>query len=311
MRSLLLLLATLPTVLLAEEPPNDDQTVIDFMTTNCYACHGPMAREGERVAPPMIAVKRHYLEAGLDREQFIEAIAGFVAAPSEDKSRMPGAVRRFGVMPPALYDDAMVRRLAGYVFDNEIDKPEWFEAHWANRGQHRGQGMGPGRVRELPPAERGRAIANATKAQLGKSLMGALDGEGAAHAVAFCNEQALPMTAAMEKTHEVSIRRVSDRPRNPANAADPSAIALIALFQAMVEAGEPIEPLVATMGDTTTTYLPIVTNAMCLQCHGSVEENIEPETLARIQSLYPDDQATGYGENQVRGLWQIRWERGG
>lgn len=44
---------------------------------------------------------------------------------------------------------------------------------------------------------------------------------------------------------------------------------------------------------------------MCLQCHGS-EKDIKPETLAKIKSLYPNDKAIGYQENEMRGLMVIK-----
>ena len=46
---------------------------------------------------------------------------------------------------------------------------------------------------------------------------------------------------------------------------------------------------------------------MCLKCHGDVNNAITPPTLQAIHTLYPDDQATGYQTNQVRGIWKISW----
>ena len=33
--------------------------------------------------------------------------------------------------------------------------------------------------------------------------------------------------------------------------------------------------------------------------------NFKPETLNKIHELYPDDKATGYGPNELRGIWVI------
>ena len=52
-------------------------------------------------------------------------------------------------------------------------------------------------------------------------------------------------------------------------------------------------------------YYPIVTKAMCLQCHGKKDINISSTTYATIRKLYPSDKAIGYGENELRGLWAI------
>ena len=57
--------------------------------------------------------------------------------------------------------------------------------------------------------------------------------------------------------------------------------------------------------DNGVFYAPITTNSMCLQCHGS-EKDIKPATLAKIKSLYPNDKAIGYQENEMRGLMVIK-----
>ena len=54
-----------------------------------------------------------------------------------------------------------------------------------------------------------------------------------------------------------------------------------------------------------TGYYPITTQAMCLQCHGNPESDIAPETLSAIERFYPEDLATGYGENELRGIWVV------
>jgi len=41
-----------------------------------------------------------------------------------------------------------------------------------------------------------------------------------------------------------------------------------------------------------------------LQCHGKIE-SIDPKVLDKIKWLYPGDLATGYNENEVRGVWSI------
>ncbi len=44
---------------------------------------------------------------------------------------------------------------------------------------------------------------------------------------------------------------------------------------------------------------------MCLKCHGTPNEQIQPKTFAKIKELYPNDKATEYEANQVRGMWSI------
>jgi hypothetical protein len=48
---------------------------------------------------------------------------------------------------------------------------------------------------------------------------------------------------------------------------------------------------------------------MCLQCHGIPNNQILPTTLSKIKELYPTDKATGYGENELRGIWVIEMDK--
>ncbi|WNH09787.1 hypothetical protein [Thalassobellus suaedae] len=51
---------------------------------------------------------------------------------------MFGAVRRFGVMQKLPYPDKVIEQIADYVYDNDIEKPVWFEEHYKQMGYQRG-----------------------------------------------------------------------------------------------------------------------------------------------------------------------------
>ena len=53
------------------------QEGLSLMLQNCYTCHNPETAEDNRLAPPMIAVKRHYLDASDSKEEFIAAFTAF------------------------------------------------------------------------------------------------------------------------------------------------------------------------------------------------------------------------------------------
>ena len=95
-----------------------------LMETNCYICHTPEATEGNRLAPPMIAVKRHYINESISKKEFTEDLLNWIKDPSLDKVKMKGAVRRFGVMPKTVYPEEMIRQIADYIYDNDIEKPD-------------------------------------------------------------------------------------------------------------------------------------------------------------------------------------------
>ena len=85
----------------SDEGPNDKLMVEghELMKNNCYSCHSPTGSHENRAAPPMIAIKRHYIDDNVSESQFTKELIAFVRNPSEEHSKMPGARRRFGLMP--------------------------------------------------------------------------------------------------------------------------------------------------------------------------------------------------------------------
>lgn len=54
-------------------------------------------------------------------------------------------------------------------------------------------------------------------------------------------------------------------------------------------------------------YAPIKVNAFCLQCHGELGQTLQEEDYAMIKERYPGDQALGYVNGDLRGMWSIQW----
>ncbi len=160
-------------------------------------------------------------------------------------------------------------------------------------------------------AEIGSNYANATQKELGKNLMGAIQKEGTLGAMEFCNVQAYPLTDSMAVVHKAKIKRVSDKPRNPSNQANDEELGYIESFKTTIASGKEVVPIVSEENGQVRFYSPITTNAMCLQCHGKPIEQIQPATMTKLQELYPEDQAIGYTENEVRGIWAVVFEAGG
>ncbi|MEP0365321.1 MAG: DUF3365 domain-containing protein [Cyclobacteriaceae bacterium] len=276
------------------------QKDLKLMKTNCYSCHGPSDTPAGRMAPSMFAIKKNYALASESREDFIEQIASFMSDPSADKSNMPDAVRQYGVMPKMNFPDDQVRKIAAYVFDNEIEKPKWHDAHVPE------ETVGANSPSDSAGyLKKGMEYALSTKQVLGKNLMGAINARGSAGAVEFCNVKALPLTDSMARVQNVSIRRVSDKARNPENQASGKELEFIKESKRQLADGGKIVPKIVESGDQVVGFYPISTNAMCLQCHGDPKTDIAESTLAKIQSKYPDDRAIGYGENELRGIWVV------
>ncbi len=169
----------------------------------------------------------------------------------------------------------------------------------------------------VPPAletaarERGRAIASQAFALLSTDLARALAAGGVTNALPYCSERAYPLTELVAATNQVRLRRITHRPRNPTNAPAAGELAVLRGFQLALERGETPAPMVrATSSNTVVFFSPIViTNPLCLQCHGVVDRDILPETASLLQRLYPQDQATGFKLGDLRGAWRVEFDR--
>ncbi|WP_289044478.1 DUF3365 domain-containing protein [uncultured Olleya sp.] len=291
-----------------------------LMEINCYTCHSPSASQSDRIGPPMIAIKKHYINENTTKTQFTADMQSWIKNPNAQDAKMYGAVKRFGVMPKQSFPEETIAKIAEYMFDYNIDQPEWFEKHYnEEKGDFKSNGKGKkstidqqqveNSIEELPYAERGLKYALTTKAVLGKNLMGTIQKKGTLEALAFCNEKAYPLTDSMSVVHNASIKRVSDKPRNQNNLANKKELTYINSFKNDIKNNTEPKPIVDVLEDKVQVYYPIKTNAMCLQCHGKPNQDIKRPTLKSLANLYPDDKAVGYDLNQVRGIWSISFDK--
>lgn len=280
------------------------------MKNLCYSCHGPDAEMEMRMAPPMIAVKMHYRKAYPKEDDFVNAIWGMVDNPDSNKALMKGAVRKFGLMPYLPHPEEDVKAIASYIYHNDLKKPEWFAEHMKKgHGKKFKGGMRKKQQKQKGARQKGKSIALATKKELGKNLMQAISEKGAAGAVEFCNVKAMPITIQKEKEHNAIIKRASDKPRNPANAANVREQEIIKNYKTALANNEGLEALIDKSPSGYDFYYPILTNDMCIKCHGKVGRDIQTDTYEAITSRYPEDRAVGYNVNEVRGIWHIQFQK--
>lgn len=120
-----------------------------LLKNNCYACHSVTTKSHEEIiAPPMIAIKRRYKMNYNTKEEFVNAITNWALNPTKEHALMRGAVMQFNVMPkqPFIKDDLI--KIADYMYDNELEKPEWFQNHFNEQHPNgMGKGMGRGMMR--------------------------------------------------------------------------------------------------------------------------------------------------------------------
>lgn len=156
--------------------------------------------------------------------------------------------------------------------------------------------------------EKGQQLASSTQKVLASNLISAIEEKGAEHALEFCNIRAIPLTDSMSTALNAHIKRVTNQPRNADNRANEKELKYIKEANEKLQDSLEITPKVFQNNGKVTAYYPIVTNQLCMQCHGQEGQDIKESTLAKINSLYQDDEATGYTVGEIRGLWVVEME---
>ncbi len=140
---------------------------------------------------------------------------------------------------------------------------------------------------------------------LRNTLMRTVSMKGLPGAVQFCNTEAFALSN-IYTSDSVSLKRVSERFRNKANAPDETEKKVLALFaQSKAEKKELKSMLEKDADGNTHFFKPILVQSMCLNCHGDLQAQVKPEILKAIQQFYPNDMAIGYKEGDLRGMWHL------
>jgi hypothetical protein len=164
---------------------------------------------------------------------------------------------------------------------------------------------------EATAIEKGRAIAGASFHALMAQVTSAMQEGGPAHAVQYCSVQALPLVDSLSRAHGVRIKRTSDRVRAPHDRPDADERRALEHYLQRVDNDEDASsPVAWILGDSIAYYQPIfIVSPNCLKCHGTPGRELDAEAYAKIQQLYPQDEAMGYSEGEFRGLWSLRWAK--
>lgn len=156
-----------------------------------------------------------------------------------------------------------------------------------------------------------RATAGQLAQTLGGELKAAIKENGPANAVSFCKERAPKIAAEVAAQRGVSVRRTTFKSRNPKSAPDAWEAAVLKDFeQRLAQGAKPAEleyaEVVSDANGKTHRYMKaLVIQEPCMTCHGT-KETIPAEVQAKLTSEYPNDQATGYLPNMLRGAISIK-----
>ena len=152
---------------------------------------------------------------------------------------------------------------------------------------------------ETEPA-RGAELLAPLKKDLKQALMAGMQ-KGPVHAISACKDQAPAITNALA-VEGIRIGRTSHRLRNPGNTAPEWAdIALKTYLSDDTDRA----PRVVSLADNREGYVePITIKPLCLACHG---DNPAPDVAAQIQVMYPEDEATGFELDDLRGVYWVEY----
>jgi arginine utilization protein RocB len=132
--------------------------------------------------------------------------------------------------------------------------------------------------------------------------------EGLPGAIDFCHKNAKKLTDSIGKANNVVMQRTSHKLRNKDNKADADQMAVINNYLESQEMHKELTPLVMKDDEGFVHfYAPIKLKKKCLACHGKPEKDINGKVLESIKKYYPDDKATGFREDEFRGIWDIKF----
>ncbi len=162
----------------------------------------------------------------------------------------------------------------------------------------------------LTPAEveSARGIASTLLNQLGQALKTSIANDGPVAAVGVCKDVAPSIATNLSSQNGVQVKRVGTRVRNP-NTGVPNSWQKEALseFDSRLAQGEKPADLEywrvvdGAQGKRELRFAKaIVTQQLCVTCHGKAED-IPAPLLEKIRAEYPQDEAIGYRVGQLRG----------
>ncbi len=275
---------------------------IAYLSENCSACHALLPGNNQS-APTILEIKEIYSKSVSDESNFLVKVKTYLTEPKAEHSLNAEWVEKYGVMPKMNFSEKRLNASLAYLYSKD-----WGSLQWQSRNKHLlndPKALSKVLYDDMSPLEIAQSAAMKTKSALGSQLLQAIKEKGTEGAVGFCKIEAIPITERMSYELKLDIRRVSDRPRNPANRANQNELLMIKNYKEKVLIKAKLEPTVINEPSQTISYFPIETNEMCLQCHGIKGQNLKTNVFKAIVSAYPSDEATGYQSGEIRGLFRV------
>jgi len=139
-------------------------------------------------------------------------------------------------------------------------------------------------------------------------LVGAMKEGGPVKAIEFCNISAPGIAADIAAASGWEVGRTSLKTRSEANTPDSWELKVLQQFEAKKSAGTAPATLeysevVEVDGKKSFRYMKAIpTEKACLNCHAAT---IAPDVEAKLHELYPNDNARGFNEGDIRGAFSL------
>ena len=154
-----------------------------------------------------------------------------------------------------------------------------------------------------------RAAVKVYATRLKGELVKAMKSGGPLQAIEVCHGKAPMIAREVSLEKGLRIGRTSLKTRNPGNAPDAWERKVLVSFEERKARGESpskmeYSELVERNGQREFRYMKAIpTGAVCMNCHGA---DIAPAVAAKLDALYPQDQARGFKMGDIRGAFTIR-----
>jgi len=157
--------------------------------------------------------------------------------------------------------------------------------------------VGNGNDRKGDQKKRAMSAKKALFEKLSTRLVQVMSDGGPVNAIEVCSKDASKLAGEISKEHGLKIGRTSFKLRNPENTPPDWAATMVKQRVS--------EPKFVDLPDGKLgAMLPIKLMPQCISCHGSTDQ-IDVDVLAALADGYPNDRATGFKVDELRGWFWV------
>jgi hypothetical protein len=156
--------------------------------------------------------------------------------------------------------------------------------------------------------QKSREAIKALGGELKSTLQASMKTSGPIDSVAMCQIKAPEISNKISQSKGMAVARTSLKYRNQKNKPDAWEKSVLEKFEQRKAKGEDVKTmeyseLTEHNGEKVFRYMKAIpTSEVCLKCHGS---NVPQPIASKINSLYPDDKATGFKKGDIRGAFTV------